>query len=410
MLLKRFVCEFSFVLVCSGILAQEAGNGPFVMPAISDPIFTHEGHFLTEGTNSLENLELRQWAEDVAVRVARTVGAELPHGEARVIRITINNDDPVSSGRVMAEEGMEKGVFVRRLKIYNYEKIGRSEANEALCKSLLGGYVAYRHPKPVDSVDEVSSAAYMGTNSLSLPGWFYRGMSRYIYQDMRAVDVDAVLRVWKNGRLKPFPEFLNGVEVEKDYPYAPVYTIIVAWIESLPDRHEIFSKMFDQLASGGALSPDWFAKNIPGCHSVSDVDEQWENWIIKQWRVVHRLGVATALQVEQLKERLVLQQGDVGIPLSPNSTRRITFKSLTEMKSDEWLQAVLKSKIWELRLLGMGKGRNFNDVVDAYCRFLDAVSAGKRASYVKDLLDKADKNLEELEAKVAESGSTGDDK
>jgi hypothetical protein len=387
-----------------GLFAQETVQSP------PDRIFTREvtsspgGRFMVVGSNAVQNMELVNWAEEVADKVERTIGIKLPYGESRVIKIVVNSGDSGSSGRVVPEEKIESGELLQRLFISNYEKVEGSEANEMLCKLLLNGYVACYRPKKVEVMKLTPSQMVVKTNAVPL--WFYRGVSQYIYQDTRARNIETILRLWKRGQLRPFPEFLDPVSKDGEYPYGSVNGVMIAWLESLPESDRLFDSVFEQLSSGGVLSSEWFAKNIKGCNSASDVDEKWENWIIGQWRVVHRLGVATPLQIEQLKERLLLQQGDVGMPLSTNINQRITFQSLIDFKTTEWLPTVLQNKIAELKLLGMGKGKDFNDVVSAYCKFLEAVVAGKEHDYTRELLDRADMYLEILETKVSAASST----
>ncbi|MDD4871742.1 MAG: hypothetical protein PHR77_14390 [Kiritimatiellae bacterium] len=360
------------------------------------------------GSNTVQNLDLLSWAEEVVYKVERIIGMKLPYGDSRVIRIVVNDERSNSSGRVIAEERMENSELFQRLSVYNYDKVNGADANEALCKLLLNGYVTYCHAKKTELENTASRPVIANTNSV--PQWLYRGISQYIYQDLRAKNTETILRIWKRGQLKPFPEFLNPVSKDNEYPYESVNGVMIAWLASLPESDKLFGKMFEQLSTGGTLSPEWFTKNIKDCNSVSDVDEKWENWIIGQWRVVRRLGVATPLQVEQLKERLVLQQGDVGMPLSTNISQRIIFQDLIGMKSSEWLPTVLQNKISELKLLGMGKGKDFNDVVYAYCKFLEAVAACKQHDYAKDLLDKAEMDLEILEMRVSADSLIGDGK
>lgn len=386
------------VLLDSSRLSAQNEDSAVPLKIIKDVSASPEGHFTVSGTNSVQNMDLMRWAEDIAGQVERVVGKKLPCNETRPIHLTVCSEAPEDKGRISLDESGEGRHFVQSLRICNYDRIDNAEASAALCRLLLDGYVVN---VPAGNAETNDVGVATGSDKhRSVPRWMYRGFARYIYHDQRAWDSDAVLRLWKAGKLKPLPELLDFAPSEMGYPYGAVYGMMIAWMESLPKKDEFLARMFQQLSTGGTLSSEWFTKSISGCLSASDVDEKWENWIIGQWRVVHRLGVATPLQVEQLKEHLVIRQDDVGMPLSTNIGQRIVFRSLIEMKPNEWKITVLKNKISDLKLLGMGKGPDFNDVVDAYCRFLDAVVSDRNTDRSNELLEKADACLDILETKV----------
>ncbi|OGV58849.1 MAG: hypothetical protein A2283_00695 [Lentisphaerae bacterium RIFOXYA12_FULL_48_11] len=408
MLLRVFYFLFFLLLMnLPDLIAQDTGDGKFLKFSGSHTSRSADGRFLLEGSNAVQNLELGVWAEEVAAKVERAIAVRLPYGESWVIRIVTTDDRSLGdSGKIITEEVVEGQFLVLRLKIYNYNKTDVLEANEALCKLLLDGLVIWLQSKQ-NAAD--SSQAPVGFHTNSVPEWIWQGLSRYIYQDLRARDADTVLMLWKRAQLKPFPELLILGPAAKNYPSKSVYSVIIAWIESLPDRENLFRRMFEDLSKRGKISQAWFTKNITGCRYAADVDEKWENWILSQWRVVHRLGIATALQVEQLKERLVLRHGDIGMPLSPDIGQRITFENLIGAKQPDWMPTVLKNKISELKLLGVGKGKDFNDVVDAYGRFLEAVVAGARQERQVSLLERAEEEFKRLEASVGGASLTVED-
>lgn len=402
MLLRVFSFLFILLWYVPDLVAQETGNGMFLKFPTPHVVRSAGGRFILEGTNSIQNLELGVWAEEVVSKVERAMAVKLPYGESRAIRIIVTDDaSQEGAGHVTAEEIVDGQWLVLRLNIYNYDKIDGVDADAALCRLLLDGLVAWLQLK--QNAEDISPvAASLRTNSV--PAWIWHGVSRYIYQDLRAKDTDTVLMLWKKAQLKPFPELVEMGQTKKDYPVESIHGVIIAWIESLPAGEDLFQRMFEHLSKGGHLSMDWFTKNIEGCKSAADVDEKWENWILSQWRVVHRLGVATALQVEQLKERLALHHGDIGMPLTSNMGQRTAFRSLIGSKQPDWMPTVLRNKISELKLLGAGKGTDFNVVVDLYGRFLEAVIAGARQDHLASLLEKAEEAFRSLESKVNTTG------
>ena len=181
MLIRVFSFLFILLLV-PDLVAQDAGDGRFLKFPGSHSTRSSGGRFILEGTNSIRNLDLGCWAEEVAAKVERAIADELPYGESLIIRIIAVDDASMKGvGRVVAEESVEGGVLTQRLKFYNYEKVEIAEANEALCRLLLDGLVASLHSKQ-NKEDIAHVPVTLQTNSV--PEWLWQGLSRYIYQDL----------------------------------------------------------------------------------------------------------------------------------------------------------------------------------------------------------------------------------
>ena len=399
-----FAVSFFFL---HSLCAQESGQSLSQKILSREVITSPSRSFMVVGSNSVQNMDLAAWAEGFVGKISQVTGLKLPYGSSFMFRITVTDEHPEQPGKILTKEGMEEGEFVQRLNIVNYEKADMGEANEALCRMLLNGCVINCAGKSANNA-EASSASRV--QSCPAPQWLYRGMVQHIVPDLRAKNAEIVMSTWKKGRLKTLPEFLNSGSAEGGYPYDAVCGMMIAWFESFPDKSEFFGSMIRRLASGGELSAEWFSKNIKGCNSVSDIDEKWENWIIGQWRVVRRLGVVTPVLIEQMKEVIVLKPGDSGVPLSTNIGQRISFMDLIQAKDASWAPVVLQNKISELRFLGMGRGKDFGDVVESYCKFLEAVAEHRKTGRLIELLRVAESGLEALADRVSVEGSVSDDK
>jgi len=369
-----------------------------------------DGAFIVIGSNTVQDLDLISWSQELSKVVEKAVGIKTPYGVGHSVKIMVENGDPAAPGRVLIEEQDGGGNIALSLRIFNYDRVDVAVAGETMCKLLLKGYVLSCRDKGKEAD---SDASLVGRKkSADVPQWFYCGMARYINQDQRPDDAESILMRWRRGHLKTLPEMLDSEPEEKAYHCDAAYAMIIAWLQTLPDKSEFFGKMFGSLDSGEKLSSEWFVKNIPGCNSVSDLSEEWENWLTSQLKVIHKPGVATPLSVDQLKERLVIRPDDIGMPSSSNITTKITFDELINAKIKEvpWLPLVLQNKTAELKLFAVGRGKELNQVVESYCTFLDAVARGKRQGTLLKYLQKAKKDLAALETKVGVGNTPQDDK
>jgi len=358
-----------------------------------------DGAFVVIGSNNVQNLDLISWAQELSRMTEKAVGLKTPYGGARSIRIIVENGDPAAPAKVLADERGDGADFSQTLRIVNYDKVDVVLAGGLMCKLLLNGYVLSCREKTMEA--GATAPAPMKPPA-SVPVWLYRGIAQYINQDLRPENAELILLKWRKKELKTLPELLDAEPKDQGYPYDASCGMIIAWLQSFPGKDEFFGKMFAQLAAGEALSSEWFAKNAPGSASISDLKSNWENWLVSQLNVIHKPGVATPLSIDQLKDRLVIQPDDKGMPAFTNEIKKITFDELVDVKVREspWLPLALQNKAADLRLFAVGRGKELGDVVDSYCKFLDAVVLGKRQGTLVKLLEKARKDLKDLESKV----------
>ncbi|NQT94511.1 MAG: hypothetical protein HQ559_17275, partial [Lentisphaerae bacterium] len=96
------------------------------------------------------------------------------------------------------------------------------------------------------------------------------------------------------------------------------------------------------------------------------------------------------------RAQLLLRPGDCGIPLADGPEGRLVFADLVSRRNEPWIPGFARNKIAALRLLAVGRERRFGAVVEAYCRFLDALVERKEPSALRTMLSRAEKDFETL--------------
>jgi hypothetical protein len=171
----------------------------------------------------------------------------------------------------------------------------------------------------------------------------------------------------------------------------------MTWILSRPDKAECFQKIVARIKAGESLSAEWFVPLVPGCETIANLDEQWDNWILQQRYTVYDPGLVTTAFITQLESELTLYPGQSGIPLSTNLLMRIGIHELVARRNEPWIPQAARDKGVSLRVLSAGRGKDLQEVVENYGRFFDALGKKRTPTRtLKDLLSKADSALERL--------------
>ena len=367
--------------------------------------------FAVVGTNKPVNLELIGWANDVAVKIERRIGIDLSRNQSRAIHIVVRGDNRSRLGRVMTTEQIVKAKPVHSLLIVHFDRVDIENLQEALCRVLLERYIR--------SEDKGQQAT-----SISVPSWLPLGMAQNLYPSQRRRNSRLVFDKWQQGQLMPLAKFLRSdISLSADHsgatsplvmagdqkdpsPFSAhhlhqaISGMLVGWISSLPEKTDCFEKIFTGLAAGRKLSPGWFAACIPECDSITDLEAKWDNWVLLQKRKIYAPGVLTSRVIDQFKAELLLYPGNFGIPLSHSRYPGISLRDLIEKREAQWIPVFSASKSISLRLLAVGRGKEFSDVVESYCRYLDALGQRESKKVWKKLLNRAEKDLSKLTMQV----------
>lgn len=339
------------------------------------------------GPDGNANMELSAWADDFAGRVEKLVGLAMPF-ENRTFNIIVSEGKGSDTGVVSGTQQLENNRLTQKLFIEGYTNAVREDAEAVFCRLLLNGYVAERKPST-------------GKNQpLSAPRWLAEGIAQNLSPSARARSAKYVLEKWQDAQLATLAYFLDAAN---DEPVdRPMSGILVIWLLTLPEKTGLFEKFFERLSGGGAITREWLVTCVPDCESTADLNEKWENWLLKQRLMVFQPGKASPEIVNQLQSELLLYRGEYGIPIKSNVFERITYNELIGECNSIWIPAFVQSKSASLRFLAVGHGEEFSGVVEAYCRFFSALPQNKNRKQLEKLLKKANEGLNAMQKKIAE--------
>jgi hypothetical protein len=338
------------------------------------------------GTNVEETLAVLNWAEEAAGRFERVTGLPVSSPAHFEIRISLR---PASTGAVPAgvigrtgawvEPGPKR--FVQGMAILGVQRVDPEDADAELCASLLTCLAATRPlasgaPRVVPAV----------------PSWLSVGLSQNLHANRKARNGEALGERLLEGRLPSIPSLLGA----EGAPDRAASGGLAAWILSFPGRAERLGAILDRVAAGGGVTPEWFATSLISCESVSELDEEWDAWVLRQKRMVYEPGVAGPEFLRRLRWDLAVYPGDPGVPLSTNLSERISFRRLLERRDESWVPLAARSKAVSLRLLAAGRGREAVRVAEGYAFFLDGLGKKMRSADLDALLKAAERDFARL--------------
>lgn len=403
------------LLLVSGVCGTEvavSGESPGSVDASSRPVTlrSNSGVFLVLSPSTVTNYLVMKWAEDLAERFEQVSGVQVAESEEGALRIRVRSD-PGAGGRLLADQAVAGRTLRQELTITNLSRVDQESAHEALCYLFLCREVWRRVPP--DAPREERGG---GSGPTPVPYWLSEGMSQNLYPLLRARARDHVVQRWQRGELgllqhairldEPRVEVTDADAGAPAVPlaYRALCGVFVDWILAEGSEAGVFEQILDRLAGGGAITATWLASRFPGAaSSVAGMDEAWDQWLLRQKRVVDRPGRLTAGAVDRLKAALLLYTGRSGIPLLDDGFRRLSYGELVERRGEAWVKALCRSKQTALRLLAGGRGAAYRRTIDAYCAFFAALDRGAGEDALRELLKRARKRLGALDASLEES-------
>ncbi len=343
------------------------------------------GRFTVVGMDRAENVELARWSSDVAKKIETMLSVKLPLDYQHMVRIVVNAAEPGDSGRVVMRPSVRGSGFLRDLVIYDYASVDQEEAEEELCLLLMNVFLNGRD---------------------IVPRWFCRGLAQNLYQEQKSANAEYVISIWREGGLMPVVEIMkeqiggNKRRVEKS-----VCGFFVGWLTTMPGWKQLLDGIFTQFAQDKNVTPEWLVAHMDGCDSVVELEEQWDSWILRQERVVHEPGRATLHTIDKIRSQLLVHSGQFGVGLWVDPNEIGSLRGLIDAKDEEWIPGLCQAKITSLRIIAMGRGDEVGAVVDAYCRFFEALRDGEKTKvHLIVLLKRADNAFERLSEMVHKEG------
>lgn len=337
------------------------------------------GRFSVVGLNTGENLLVSRWADEVCERLDGCVGGLFPDGLARPLPILVESSEG-SQGEPGATPAADGALCVRAPLQMDMEA-----ANEALCAWLLAYAVSARL--------ETAAAA---TNAAPVPQWLAVGLSRCIYPVTRAHDAELALELWDEGQVEPLADFLRTAEGELNPRSRAVAGALLTWVAAAPRRADALQGALRSLAAGRPIDLGWWRSVARHAAVWADVEAAWDNWMLRQGRVVHTPGRTTPATLRRFHAALLLYPGVCGIPLSSEPYRSMAWESLPAARDEVWTPGFCVSKRASLRLLAAGRSEDLKRATEAYVRFLDALAERKSVRTLTRRLAEAREASEKL--------------
>jgi len=341
-------------------------------------------------------------------RVERMTRLEMPF-KNRVLRIVISGHHESGSEDIALSQQLVDHKLVQQLIIRDYDNVDLEEAETAICGLLLNGYVIYRQ---AENVSRYSGRGMVGVSGLGsagsqlgvAPAWLTRGVARNLYPSLKARNASQVLARWEQGLAPSVKQFLEPAdEAERARARGKfVCGLFLAWLLSLPDRGVLFDAIFDEVAQGRSLSATRLAGSIGECDSTGELEKMWDDWILRQKRVIYEPGILTTGLLRRFRSELVVFSGEYGAVSGGNDGPAMQLEDLISRRNESWVSAWARNKSARLRILFVGRGEELEEVAEDYCRFLDGLARRGSGQRLRGLLHKAHGKLEVLDDKYAE--------
>lgn len=360
--------------------------------------------FVVMGANRVWNASLMRWLEAVERKTAELVGLPMSF-EARVLRIVTPPAQRAAERDIEWRQTVTRRAFVQELILHDYEGVDVGEADAALCRLLLNGYVVYRWrsggANDADAARPDGAAAE--PRPPDAPAWLALGVARNFYPEQRARNAADVLRRWERGQAPTVRRILDaeaeggGAEPVSD---GEVCGLFVAWLAALPAADSVFDAMFHRIAAGEAITAGWLAGRIADREGPADLEKNWDRWILRQKRIVYAPGVATLPVLRQLHDELFVYRMPADEDQAFESLVRLPMEELISRRTEGRIRALAREKKRRLPFLFLGRGEAMDATVEAYIAFFDALSAGARERTLRARLSVARERLDRLEKSV----------
>jgi hypothetical protein len=363
--------------------------------------------------NAPLRLLLLRWVDDALARIERTV--DIPRTrQGRMLRVLAPDPDGDADAPGEAEtyQELEHNGVAQVLLLRHATRMERSVARQALCRLAIYGYV-------LDHAESRSPAVPFAEwvwrdIPAAVPDWLWRGLAGYLDANARADSSEQAATAWREGGLPTLAAFLRAggnpafSDAEDSEALKRAYEImLVNWLITFPRHGELFDRLFAQLASGDALTPEWVCQCLPDCETVTDLGEQWDAWMLVQRRRIPAPGETRESDIQRLEQELVLRRGDPGIPADSDFPESGRFDALLDFRRERWMRGFVAIKTHALRSLALGRGDAYRGVIDAYCEFLDALGRRARSKQLEARLQEAERRYAAF-GSVADNAAEGD--
>jgi hypothetical protein len=352
---------------------------------------TSSRNFLVQGTNPVQLVSVGKWAERVADRVEKAVGAEpLGPGEA-ALRIRVHEDAGTNAGSVLVSQSVMQGKLVQQMHIRNYAQVDWEDALESLGILLLNRHATVCRTRRGLVHEEVA-----------MPDWLAVGLVQNLDPALRSRNRRLVLGWDDMGEVSGIAGVFELTELPRGRcREKAVAGVAVGLILSKSDSEAGFRAMFERAAARKALSEEWMAAEIFGCRSAEEMENDWRNRLEGERRVIEGMSGLSTAHLAALRAQLEVRRGAHGAPDDPRLPAVMKPADLIELKNEPWIARYCKAKRRELGMAKAGITPEFAALADDYSSFFVALGRARQDSLLRLRLRRANKRLARLEKTVA---------
>ncbi|MBN1269908.1 MAG: hypothetical protein JXB04_09985 [Kiritimatiellae bacterium] len=333
-------------------------------PSVTSAALSTSRRFLATGGTSADNVQLAEWAEQVAVKCADLVGWPPMFQRGDPLVLALRPVAGSAGGRIVKAQGLVAGRLRQKLIVYGVEDVDQEDLLEALAWLLLNRYV-FERQDPDAQPAEASEA----------PDWLAAGVAQNLYAALRARNGRMMLRAWEQG-LAPSFEALLAYEVlpEGRWIEKAAAGMACAWWQSLPDPEARWAALFQRLAQKDVVSAGWLATEGAGLESVAALEQNWDLWLAHREQIRADWGTVTPEDLSKLREALVVDAELLRLVGWEDPPAAMPPERLIDHRRERWIPTLAMYVGFKVKNLALGRAGEYQDVVMLYSTFWDALA------------------------------------
>lgn len=327
----------------------------------ANTMFSASHRFVVQGFAPTEAPQITSWADDVASKVEAIIKKEIVVRDGQQIKIIARHDD-ANRGRVDKAQTYVDDLLQQQIDVINPEKIDQEDILEALVELLMNRYV-------IEGQTTSQRKAHLG----SVPEWLSVGLAQNLFPQLRSRNRQGGLARWNHQeklmwedlmKLDSMPAGRWGQKMDA--------ALGIQWLLTLHNADAVLRSYIGRLCSGGNVTPEQFATELLKFPTIVDLEKNWDLWIAQQQDVHDELGEIDQGGIDQLKRLLLINPADYGV-VSSKVPSSLTFAQLVEWRDESWLPRLAERISIKIKFLSIGRPPEYQDVVNRYAVFLDAL-------------------------------------
>lgn len=378
--------------VCA--FAADPENDPVAaarqMVAETSSVRSPSGRFLVVAQDRMQAYDFVRWAEDLAVRLERLTGAELPSGMEPVLKAFFLEDETDQQSVSIAPA---TGGYTVHLTNYSSNLV--ESAMEAVSWCCMQMAAERRYGRLAEGV--------------AFPGWLSQGIAQNLYAEIRKRNSEYILEKWRSGMMPSLQEIMGvGVSVPRSEDLRMARGVFVAWLISFGRDKGFLNKVSEKaVAKSDFGSGDLL--DVLSAAGIKDLDQAWDAWMLRQKRTIFLPGDTTVDDLVWLRRQLLIYPDDFDKGFKSNTLPVLGLEDLLEFKSEEWVHKAAGAHLFEMQLKSAGRSDEIRDVVSALALYLEGVLSEEADWRLKRRLKTARVKFQQLEDKIMNADFDGKD-